>query len=443
MESHGDVSKRKGSAGRVNYDDLWIRRGETIVEEDSICDIANSFSKEVTDTFCAMLEALKAEELDDCGKVLDVEEEAWSNKASKVSPNHVEFNVLFNANGQNVSLNHVEFNVNGQKVNPVQNVSPNHAEFNVSCNVFTSQNVYTSDIPVPTGWTNSPNSDTPIVKSVEINSKPISYAGAAGISNSEQLKSKANFRSMVADKVFDGVNISIPRIVVEKGGPWMIRKSPIILKKWSMDTSLLKEELTRIPIWVKLHDVPIQVFEEDGISLITMFIGKPVMLDSYTSSMCNDSWGRSSFARCLIEVNSEADLVDVVTIGIPSLTGDGFTKETIRVEYEWRPPRCDICKIFDHVHDHCPKKVVSPPIVATSNVVTSTVEKTNDGFQTMGKRKKNGKSKSTNGGNIATSNPALEDESDEDVENIYDKSDNLFQSSKISESLSIFTAAAC
>ncbi|GKB59950.1 hypothetical protein Tco_0916136 [Tanacetum coccineum] len=65
-------------------------------------------------------------------------------------------------------------------------------------------------------------------------------------------------------------------------------------------------------------------------SLIATFIGKPVMLDSYTSSMCNDLWGRSSFARCLIEVNSEADLVDVDTIGIPSLTKDDFTKETIR-----------------------------------------------------------------------------------------------------------------
>ncbi|GJT72449.1 hypothetical protein Tco_1031735 [Tanacetum coccineum] len=48
------------------------------------------------------------------------------------------------------------------------------------------------------------------------------------------------------------VNISFPRKVVEKvgleavleGGPWMIRNSPIILKKWSMDTRLLKEELT-------------------------------------------------------------------------------------------------------------------------------------------------------------------------------------------------------
>ncbi|GJU60535.1 putative reverse transcriptase domain-containing protein [Tanacetum coccineum] len=112
------------------------------------------------------------------------------------------------------------------------------------------------------------------------------------------------------------------REAVLEGGTWLIRKSPIILKKWSMDTRLLKEELTHIPIWVKLHDVPIQVFEED-----------------------------------------EADLMDVVTIGIPSLSGDGFTKETIHVEYGWRPPRRDMCKIFGHVHDHCPKKVVSPPIV--------------------------------------------------------------------------------
>ncbi|GJY49692.1 zinc knuckle CX2CX4HX4C containing protein [Tanacetum coccineum] len=260
-----------------------------------------------------------------------------------------------------------------------------------------------------------------------------------------------------------------------------------------MDTRLLKEELTRIPIWVKLHDVPIQVFEEDGISLIATFIGKPVMLDSYTSSMCNDSWGRSSFARCLIEVNSEADLVDVVTIGIPSLSEDDFTKETIRVEYEWRPPRCDTCKIFGHVHDYCPKKVVSPPIVATSNVVTPNAEKTNDGFQTVGKKKKRkGKSKSTNGGqftgpsvkhnvryepkattsapkkgttyvgytsqstpmlkttgnsskkdNLSMSNSfsALNEEEEEDVENVYDESANLIQNTKAGGSSS-FTAAA-
>nr|GFA66685.1 zinc knuckle CX2CX4HX4C [Tanacetum cinerariifolium] len=199
---------------------------------------------------------------------------------------------------------------------------------------------------------------------------------------------------------------------VLEGGTWLICKSLIILKKWSMDTRLLKEELTRISIWVKLHDVSIQVFKEDDISLIATFIGKPIMLDSYTSSMCNESWGRSSFAGFLIKVNLEVDLVDVVTMGIPSLSVDGFTKETIHVEYEWRPPRCDICKIFGHVHDHFPKKVMSPPIVTTSNVVTPTVEKTND-----------------------------EEDDEEDVQNMYDKSDNLLQNTKAGGSSSFMANA--
>nr|GEV64295.1 zinc knuckle CX2CX4HX4C [Tanacetum cinerariifolium] len=82
--------------------------------------------------------------------------------------------------------------------------------------------------------------------------------------------------------------------------------------------------------------------------------------------------------------------------------GDDFTKETIRIEYEWRPPRCDEYNIFGHVHDHCPKKVAIPPIVITSNVAAPTIEKSNDGFQTMGKRKKRkGKFKSTNGDQFA------------------------------------------
>ncbi|GKA11973.1 hypothetical protein Tco_0691519 [Tanacetum coccineum] len=44
----------------------------------------------------------------------------------------------------------------------------------------------------------------------------------------------------------------------------------------------------------------------------------------------------------------------------------------------------------------------TPPIVSTSPIVTPTVEKTNDGFQTVGKKKKRkGKSKSNNGGQFA------------------------------------------
>ncbi|GJT96804.1 putative ribonuclease H-like domain-containing protein [Tanacetum coccineum] len=56
--------------------------------------------------------------------------------------------------------------------------------------------------------------------------------------------------------------------------------------------------------------------------------------DGYIYKSTSQLHELSSFARCLIKVNSEVDLVYVVTISIPSLSGDGFTKETIYVEYE-------------------------------------------------------------------------------------------------------------
>ncbi|GJV82838.1 zinc knuckle CX2CX4HX4C containing protein [Tanacetum coccineum] len=234
---------------------------------------------------------------------------------------------------------------------------------------------------------------------------------------------------------------------------WMIRNSPIILKKWSMSTRLCKEELTRIP-------------------------------------------GRSNFARYLIEINAEDVLKESLTIGVPLIEDTRFTIETVIIEYEWKLPHCDLCKIFGHVHDHCPKKVSIPITVVTPNVPTPTVEMTNDGFQTVRKKKKKGKSKSINGGQIGghsvklnvryepkatTSAPkkgatnlgnasklssmknqppkatiistkegkitmsnsyaALEDESDEDVENLYNESANFFHS-KTSESSSTLTTAA-
>ncbi|GJV35274.1 zinc knuckle CX2CX4HX4C containing protein [Tanacetum coccineum] len=270
--------------------------------------------------------------------------------------------------------------------------------------------------------TESPNlmSESPIVQSVSIQDNPSSYIATAGgslpkpsaaASNLDPSKLRANFRSLYFENLCEGAKFSIPRKVVEtistrfantlygyfigkriafpvveyyvrnnwgiygltrimmsskgffffqfktskgledvlENGPWMIRNIPIILKKWTMNTRLYKDELTRI-------------------------------------------------------------LVSI------------------------------------------------PPTVVTSNVATPTVEKTNDGFQTMGKKKKKGKSKSTNGsqnqplkatvtstkeGNITMSNSyvALDDESDEDVENVYDESTNLFHNTKTGESSSTFTAA--
>nr|GEW48306.1 probable carboxylesterase 8 [Tanacetum cinerariifolium] len=268
-------------------------------------------------------------------------------------------------------------------------------------------------------------------KSVDINTTSTSYAGVAcaHAKNQPKVKVNYNFHPLVVDPVFDGVNISILRKVVEKeqlGETWAEKDFDEFQRLFFFKFDL------RAGLEAVLEGGPWLI--QDGISLIATFIGKPVMLDSYTSSMCNDSCGRSRFARCLIEVNSDADLVDVVTIGVPSLTGNDFTKETIHV--------------------------VSPPIVTTSNGVTPTVEKANDSFQTATtsapkkgatnvgdapkKRANTGPSSKTN--NIPTLNSysALnvgEEDEEEVVENVYDESANLFTKTKTGGSSS-FTVVA-
>lgn len=91
--------------------------------------------------------------------------------------------------------------------------------------------------------------------------------------------------------------------------------------------------------------------------MIATKIGRSMMLDSYTSTMCLESWGRNSYARALSEISLEQNLKDKLVIAIPLLDGSGYTKETINVEYEWKPLRCDTCKLFGHSCDQCPKCV--------------------------------------------------------------------------------------
>ncbi|GKA42390.1 hypothetical protein Tco_0735050 [Tanacetum coccineum] len=136
-----------------------------------------------------------------------------------------------------------------------------------------------------------PSKDSSIVRSVSINTKPSSYAGATGASAPEPIKVKANFRSLDYEDICDGVELTIPSNVVD------------------MVSTRLENTLYGY------------------------------LIGSFTSSMCIDSWGWSSFARCLIEIKADTVLKDSVTIGIPLPDGLGFTKETVLVEYEWKPPR--------------------------------------------------------------------------------------------------------
>nr|GEX91826.1 hypothetical protein [Tanacetum cinerariifolium] len=99
-----------------------------------------------------------------------------------------------------------------------------------------------------------------------------------------------------------------------ENGLWFIRNNPLILKKWHLNMNLLKEDVGTVPVWVKLHGVPVTAFSEDGLSIITTKLGTPLMLDSYTSDMCMQSWGWSSYARAMIELRADVELKENIAL---------------------------------------------------------------------------------------------------------------------------------
>nr|GEX66109.1 hypothetical protein [Tanacetum cinerariifolium] len=79
-----------------------------------------------------------------------------------------------------------------------------------------------------------------------------------------------------------------------------------------------------VMVWVKHYGVPVTAFNEDGLSAIATKLGTPLMLDSNTSDMCIQSWGRSSYERALIEVRADVELKDNIVAAMPKLVEEGF-----------------------------------------------------------------------------------------------------------------------
>ncbi|GJY06734.1 copia protein [Tanacetum coccineum] len=116
-------------------------------------------------------------------------------------------------------------------------------------------------------------------------------------------------------------------------GLWFIQNNPLILKKWHPDENLLKEDVSTVPVWVKLHGVPVTAFNDDDLSAIATKLGTPLMLNSYTSDMCMQSWGRSSYAKVMIELRADLELKDNIVVAMPRIRirGEGHYLCTLRI----------------------------------------------------------------------------------------------------------------
>ncbi|GKB95462.1 hypothetical protein Tco_0981599 [Tanacetum coccineum] len=83
--------------------------------------------------------------------------------------------------------------------------------------------------------------------------------------------------------------------------------------------------------------------------------------------MCTESWGRSSYVRVMIELQVNVESKDTIMVAVLKFVGEGFSMCTIRIKYEWKPPRCSSCKAFGYILDEYPKKIISDVLKNVKN----------------------------------------------------------------------------
>nr|GEX06939.1 hypothetical protein [Tanacetum cinerariifolium] len=189
--------------------------------------------------------------------------------------------------------------------------------------------------------------DDPISDS---NTKPVSYVNALNV---EARSKKVNFHELLSHESIDGTDLKIPKTSVEevKGRMkntlygYFIGKRlafPIVenyvwnawskfgIQKVMMNTQGFfffkfatqqgMEDALEAGPWMTRNyskNVDTKVYINEG--GLDQGSGTSRMLDSYTTTMCEESWGRNSYARAMVELSSEKELVTNLVAAIPLL----------------------------------------------------------------------------------------------------------------------------
>jgi len=158
--------------------------------------------------------------------------------------------------------------------------------------------------------------------------------GSYGLS--EVLSSDNGFFLFTFDSVDHATNL------LERA-PWHMANRPLVLKRWQPNMQFLKDDLVRVPIWVKLYNVPLEYWTVKGLSCVTSAIGVPLHTD-FTTLFSK----RLSYARVCVEIDASKTLVKEYDLRCPN----GLFI-TISADYEWIPSRCNNCNVFGHTTAIC------------------------------------------------------------------------------------------
>nr|GEU28759.1 reverse transcriptase domain-containing protein [Tanacetum cinerariifolium] len=65
--------------------------------------------------------------------------------------------------------------------------------------------------------------------------------------------------------------------------------------------------------------------------------------------------GMNCYARALVEISAKNEFVESLVVAVHIAKTKGHRMVSINIVFEYRPPRCSLCKTFDHVNKECHK----------------------------------------------------------------------------------------
>ncbi|PWA53701.1 hypothetical protein CTI12_AA443880 [Artemisia annua] len=180
---------------------------------------------------------------------------------------------------------------------------------------------------------------------------------------------------------------------IVNNGPWLVNNKPLIVQKWDINMSVDKTELEELPIWIKLSNLPLEAWTTKGISALASRVGKPVIMDNVTASMCKMGIGRVGFARVLVEVSAKKELPSEIEVVYRNGQEKEMCRKKVKVLYDWKPSRCETCCVFGHSDQLCKKNVNK---VEVEELVNKNVEKNESKPDVAGVKKTDANNRKTN-----------------------------------------------
>ncbi|XP_048607794.1 uncharacterized protein LOC125584047 [Brassica napus] len=146
-------------------------------------------------------------------------------------------------------------------------------------------------------------------------------------------------------------------------GVWHIDDCLLFVLPWTPEGSFKIPEVSTLPVWVTLKDIPDCCYSRLGISHIASGLGEPILTQKPRLDPTN-----LGETKVLVEMELDKDFPKL--IALDDKQGNIFL---VKVEYTWIPSTCDRCGCLGHKSKRClqPPKTPEDKTLSSNSVASS------------------------------------------------------------------------